>query len=63
MAKKKTTKATVKKLLKPVAKYVGYQEVLFPKFNKIVKRGDLLPELSLDEAEARSDFIVINKEE
>jgi hypothetical protein len=63
MAKKKTTKATVKKLSKPVAKYVGYSEVLFPKFNKIVKRGDLLPELSLDEAEARSDFIVINKEE
>ena len=47
------------KPFKNVAQYIGQPEVYFPGFNKIINHGDLLPELSLKEAESRSDFIVV----
>jgi hypothetical protein len=43
--------------------YVGDTEKYFPAFKKIVNKGDLVAEMPLDEAKARRDFIVINKEE
>ena len=68
MAKKKPAKKINKpvkptKTIKPIAKYVGSTEIYIPKFNKIVNKGDLVPEFPLLEALARRDFIVINKEE
>jgi len=46
---------------KPIAKYVGDAEVMG--FKKIINKGDLVPEMSIDEARLRKDFIVINKED
>jgi hypothetical protein len=54
----KKTKRTV-----PVPMYVGDTEKYFPAFKKIVNKGDLVVEMPLNEAKARRDFIVINKEE
>ncbi len=44
-----------------IAKYIGSKEIYFPSFKKIVNRGDLVPEMPLDEAKGRRDFIVIDK--
>lgn len=53
----------MKKIKKiPIAKYIGDTEKYFPAFKKIVNKGDLVAEMPLEEAEARRDFIVINKE-
>ena len=60
---KKVKKKSIKTIAKPIAKYIGDAEVYFPQFKKIINRGDLLPEMPINEARARSDFIVINEEE
>ena len=58
---KKRKKKSTKKVLKPIAKYVGDAEVYFPLFKKIVNKGDLVPEISIEEAKRRCDFIVVNE--
>lgn len=62
---KKLDKPTPIKIVKtkPIAKYIGDTEVYFPHFNKIVNKGDLVPEMPIKEAMARRDFTIINKEE
>jgi len=45
----------------PIAKYIGDAEVYFPQFKKIINKGDLMPEISIREAKARRDFIVLNE--
>lgn len=48
--------------VRKVAKYIGGEEVYFPDFKKkIVKNGGLVEEMSIEEAEARTDFEVITK--
>jgi len=47
-------------LYETVPKYIGDSEVYFPDYKKIINKGDLLPEMSIKEAQARKDFIVIN---
>jgi len=59
----KATPKKVRKITRPVAKYIGDSEVYFPSFKKIVNKGDLVEEMPLDEAAKRSDFIVIEREE
>jgi len=51
------------RLLKPIAKYIGDMEVYIPAFKKIVNKGDLVPEMPINEASVRKDFIVIYEEE
>jgi len=51
-----------KKEVKRIPKYIGDTEVYFPDFGKIVKKGDPLPELSLEEADRRSDFTVVEED-
>jgi len=47
---------------KKIPKYIGGEEVYFPDFKKkIVKNGDLVEEMPLEEAEARSDFEIVTK--
>lgn len=53
----------IKTTKKPIAKYIGDTEVYFPHFNKIINKGDLVPEMPIEEAMARRDFTIINKEE
>ena len=51
-----------KKEKKKIPKYTGGEEVYFPDFKKkIVKNGDLVEEMPLEEAEARSDFEIVTK--
>lgn len=57
------------KMIKPdnksiilIPKYIGGGERYFPKYKKMVRHGDLLPELPMAEAQAREDFILIKKE-
>ncbi len=49
---------------KLIPKYIGEVEIYFPLFeNKIVKTGDLVRELPIEEAKNRSDFTVIYESE
>ncbi len=47
--------------IKGTAMYVGQIEKYFPSFKKIVNKGDLVPEMPLDEAKTRRDFIIVYK--
>lgn len=58
---KKIKRKYNKKIKKPIAKYIGDAEILFSQFKKIVNKGDLVPEVPLKEARARSDFIIENE--
>ena len=58
---KKAKRKYIKKIKKPIAKYIGDAEVYFPQFKKIINKGDLVPEMSIDEARVRKDFIVVNE--
>ena len=58
---KRRKKKLTKKVLKPIAKYIGDAEVYFPRFKKIVNKGDLVAEISIEEAKRRRDFIVVNE--
>lgn len=60
---KKTKRKYIKKIKKPIAKYIGDAEIYFPKFKKIINKDDLMPEISIKEAKVRSDFIVVNERE
>lgn len=51
------------KTVTQIAQYIGDTEKYFPSFKKIVNKGDLLAEMSIEEAKTRSDFIVVNKED
>jgi len=51
-------KPTIELTAKYIAKYVGDAEVMG--FKKIINKGDLVPEMSIDEARVRKDFIVVN---
>ena len=56
--KNKVLKPIIKYIAKYVAKYVGDAEVMG--FKKIINKGDLVPEMPIDEARVRKDFIVVN---
>ena len=56
---KPITKSNIESIAKYVAKYVGDAEVMG--FKKIINKGDLVPEMSIDEARKRKDFIVVNE--
>ena len=56
---KKKSKPIIKYIEKYVAKYVGDAEVMG--FKKIINKGDLVPEMPVDEARLRKDFIVVSK--
>jgi len=58
---KNLKKAKKKKILLPIAVYVGDIEIML--FNKIVNKGDSVLEMPLKEARARRDFIVVNEME
>jgi len=58
---KKTKRAKKKKILLPIAVYMGDVEIML--FNKIINKGDYILEMPLKEARARSDFIVKNERE
>ena len=62
---KKKSKPIIKPIIKPVEKwvamYVGDAEIIG--FKKIINKGDLVPEMPIDEALQRKDFIVISKED
>ena len=61
MKKKKNSRPIIKPIIKYiayVAKYVGDAEVMG--FKKIINKGDLVPEMPIDEARVRKDFIVVN---
>lgn len=60
MKKKEFKSKLIEKPAIKIAKYIG-EERYFPSFKKIVNKGDLVPEMPLNEAKARRDFIVINK--
>jgi hypothetical protein len=63
---KKTKKKIIKRIVKPlkqVAKYIGGKEIYIPDFKKIVNKGDLVPEMSLEEAKTRRDFTIVNEKE
>lgn len=47
---------------KEIPRYTGEVELYFPEFKKIVKKGDLLPELPIEEAERRSDFEIVKSD-
>ena len=59
----KTKRKYVKKIKKPIAKYIGDVEVIISQFKKIINKGDLVPEFPIKEAKARRDFVVINEKE
>jgi len=61
VTKKKINKIVSKPISKLIAKYIGDAEVYFPRFKKIVNKGDLIPEISIEEAKKRRDFIVVNE--
>lgn len=61
MKKKEKSKLIYEPIKQGIAMYVGQIEKYFPSFKKIVNRGDLVPEMPLEEAKARRDFIVIYK--
>lgn len=65
MVKKiKNKKKVIKKVLKPVAQYIGNGEKYVPNFKqKLINKGDILPEMPITEAKSRRDFKVIYKEE
>ncbi len=69
MNKKLKQNKKINKIVKPikpvklVAKYIGSIEIYFPKFKKIVNKGDLVVELPIEEAKARPDFIVIERKD
>ncbi|MDD5013725.1 MAG: hypothetical protein PHW73_01310 [Atribacterota bacterium] len=63
MAKKKKAIKKISKPLKRVAKYIGNKEIYIPNFKKIVKKNDLVLEMSLEEAKTRRDFTIVNKKE
>lgn len=64
LAKTKTKAKKIKrKISVPIARYIGNTEIYIPNFKKIVNKGDLVPEMSIEEARQRPDFIVINEEE
>lgn len=52
----------IKNETKEIPVYIGDVEVYFPAFNKIVKKGDKLPELSVEQAKIRNDFKIIKEE-
>ena len=56
---KKKSKPIIRPIIKYVAKYVGDAEVMG--FKKIINKGDLVLEMSIEEARVRKDFIVVNK--
>ena len=56
---KKKSKPIIKPIVKYIAKYVGDAEVIG--FKKIINKGDLVPEMPIDEARVRKDFIVVNE--
>ena len=58
---KNPKKAKKKKILLPIAVYMGDIEIML--FNKIINKGDSVLEMPLKEARARSDFIVVNEME
>ena len=58
---KKIKKKISKIVQMPIAQYIGDAEVYFPQFKKIINKGDLMPEISIREAKARRDFIVLNE--
>ena len=66
------TKKQIKKLFKPstekvklkkVAKYIGNKEIYIPHFKKLVSKNDLVPEMSIEEAYLRRDFIIVYEKE
>jgi len=59
---KKIVKRVRKKKI-PVPIYIRDIEVMFPDFKRIVNKGDSVPEMSLNEARARRDFIIKNESE
>jgi len=46
-----------------IIRYIGDAEIYFPKFKIIINKGDLVPEMPIDEARARKDFIVEERED
>lgn len=57
----KIKRKNVKKIKKPIAKYIGDVEILIPQFKKIINKGDTVPGFPIEEAKARRDFIVVNE--
>jgi len=55
---KKKSKPIIKPIIEPIAMYVGDAEIIG--FKKIINKGDLVPEMPVDEARLRKDFIVVN---
>ena len=49
------------KSIRLIPKYIGENELDFPRYKKRVKRGDLLPEMPIMEAKNRNDFILIKE--
>ena len=48
-----------KMMPKQAVKYIGDFDVWIPSLKKIIKPGDIVEGFPIDEAKARSDFIVI----
>jgi hypothetical protein len=63
MKKTKTKKTSKKKNLKPTPKYIGGPlELYFPDYEQqLVRIGDLVPEMPIEEARARNDFVIVNE--
>ena len=61
MKKKKVKQIKKKKVPTPI--YIGDTEVMISQFERIVNKGDPVPEMSLEEARARRDFIIKNESE